>query len=173
MSENSEILSLLSEEGALQEGSGHSSPRIVVLLGGKSRFFDFPTGWYTAAMHYLCDTLGDPGGCMVLVSSLDTPVWALDTDVPGVAEAPLVTVRRDSQEQDSYQAQLAAALTWAEGIVITPDNMEMAEVACASGKPVFLTGGDLAKGRLFSFYRRLKQDGCLRPLDDLKQLVCQ
>lgn len=122
-------------------------------------------------MHYLCETLCDLGGCMVLVSSLDTPVWALDVDVPGVAQAPLVTVRRDSLEQDSYQAHLTAALAWSEGIVVTPDNMEMAEVACGSGKPVFLTGGDLAKGRLFSFYRRLKQEGCLRPLDDLKELA--
>ena len=61
MSENSENPSLINEDGALPGGSDYPSPRIAVLLGGRSGYFDFPTGWYSAAWRYLSETVIDLG----------------------------------------------------------------------------------------------------------------
>jgi hypothetical protein len=168
MSENSENPSLLNEDGALPGGSAYPSPRIAVLLGGRSEYFDFPTGWYSAACQYLCEIVRDLDGSLVLLASEKTPGFVFDSSATDADQPPQMRIAWDQSKQELYRAHYKAVLAWGEGFVVTPDNMSMAKEACDSGKPVFMTGGDLAKGRLFSFYRKLKQEGFLHPLDELK-----
>jgi mitochondrial fission protein ELM1 len=170
MSENSENPSFLSEDGALTAGSDYPAPRIAVLLGGRSGYFDFPTGWYSAAYQYLSQIVNDLGGSLVLLASEETPGFVFDAPATGADQPPQINIAWEQSQQGLYRAHYEAVLAWSDGFVVTPDNMSMAQDACDSGKPVFLTGGDLAKGRLFSFYRKLKQDGCLRPLDELNSI---
>ena len=140
-----------------------------MLLGGRSGYFDFPTGWYSAAWRYLSETDIDLGGSMVLLASEETPGFVFDASAPETDQPPQMHIAWDQSKPELYRAHYEAVLAWGDGFVVTPDNMSMARDACDSGKPVFLTGGDLAKGRLFSFYRKLKQEGCLQPLDELKE----
>lgn len=164
MSDNSENKSIHQQ---LAERPDCSSPRIAILIGGPSAYFDFPTGWYAAAMQFLEHAVGDLGGSMALLASQNTPSWALETKIRPEVNHLRLQIYWNDHKQDEY----SGILEWADGIVIMPDNTEMADAACSSGKPVFLTGADLAKGRLFSFYRRLKQEGLVQSLDELKKLT--
>ena len=59
-----------------------------------------------------------------------------------------------------------------KGIHLSFDgSFDQANDACATGKPVVLTGGALAKGGLFSFYRRLNREGSILPLEQLKEIL--
>jgi mitochondrial fission protein ELM1 len=171
MSEDSKnILALLKQPGALFDEAAFPAPHVLVLLGGPSPYFDFPTNWYQSAMRHLDQTVADIGGSLALVASEQTPVWALSS---GESLCPRWLIPWDRGRVDEYMAQYAAALAWADAIVVTPDGMDQVNDACATFKPVLLTGGALAKGGLFSFYRRLSQEGRIRPLDQLAEILAK
>lgn len=169
MSEDSKnILTLLEQPGALFDETAFPAPRVLVLLGGPSPYFDFPSNWYLPAIRQLDQIVAAAGGSLAFVASEQTPAWAL-TDRE--SRCPRWLIPWEGGHMDDYMAQYAAALAWADAIVVTPDGVDQANDACATGKPVVLTGGALAKGGLFSFYRSLNRDGSIRPLDQLDEIL--
>lgn len=169
MSEDSKnILALLDQPGALFDEMAFPAPHVLVLLGGPSPYFDFPSGWYRPAIRHLDQIVSDSGGSLAFVASEATPAWAL-TD--SESRCPRWLITWDGEHMDDYMAQYAAVLAWADAIVLTPDGVDQANDACATGKPVVLTGGALAKGGLFSFYRRLSLEGRIHPLDGLAEIL--
>ena len=171
MSEDSKnILALLEQPGALFDELAFPAPRVLVLLGEPSPYFDFPSSWYRSATRLLDGIVADAGGSLAFVASEQTPAWAL-TD--SESRCPGWLIPWEAGQMDDYMAQYAAALAWADAIVLTPDGVDQANDACATGKPVVLTGGAQARGGLFSFYRRLSRDGSIRPLEQLADILAE
>ena len=169
MSEDSKnIVALLDQPGALFDETAFPAPHVLVLLGGTSPYFEFPSNWYGSAMRHLEQVVDDTGGSLALVASEHTPAWAL-TD--SGSRCPRWLIPWDGERMEDYMAQYAAALAWADAIVLAPDGVDQANEACATGKPVLLTGGALAKGGLFSFYRRLSRECSIQPLDRLAEIL--
>jgi mitochondrial fission protein ELM1 len=60
----------------------------------------------------------------------------------------------------------AGLLAWADGVVCSPDSVNMLSEACATGVPVFVADPHRATGRIRAFIDALSAMGRIRPLDD-------
>lgn len=138
-----------------------SGPRTAVLLGG-------PTGatrFDAVALQELCKKLecwlARDGGSLVICGSRRTPpAWASALRTRFRPPAHLVWMN-----EDDGRNPFAAALAWADRIVVSPDSVNMISEACATAVPVYIAAPERAAGRIGTFIRALQARDRVRALE--------
>lgn len=147
------------DEAWLAEG-GHSPeagspPRIAALLGGPSRHCSWDRKWLRETLARLAAAAGAAAGRVDVVASPRTPDWVAPL-VAGMPERP----RFHGWADEPATAQVyRAVLAGASHLAATADSVNLLSEACATGKPVFVLGGERAQGRIGGFVGSLVADG--------------
>lgn len=137
------------------------APHTVVLVGGPTRHAPLDDAGFAALLQVVAMRTQQEGGSISVVASRRTPTpWrnaiaAITTALPGV---------RWRDERDGANPY-AGLLAHAGRIVCTPDSVNMASEAAATGAPVFLWRPEATRGRLRLFVDALLAGGHARPLD--------
>lgn len=135
------------------------SPRIAVLLGGKSRAFDFPPETARALGRKLSGVAKEFGGSLLVTSSYRTPADALAALKDEIDQIPSFIFEGDGE--NPYLAFLGAA----DFIVVTEDSVNMVTEAAGTGKPVYVETLPGKSKRLGSFHTRMREDGITRAFE--------
>lgn len=127
------------------------SPRQLVLLGGPTKHCRFSVetarNWCEQIARY-------PIGCRWVIGSRRSPDWL---------QAVFRTLPSDLQwwsEADGPNPY-AAALAWAEQILLTPDSVNMLSEAAATSAKLQVLAADSMRGRLAQFHQLLDASGRL------------
>ncbi|XSG81251.1 MAG: mitochondrial fission ELM1 family protein [Methyloligella sp. ZOD6] len=134
-------------------------PRIAVLLGGKSRAFDFPAELGRDLGRKLAAMAKETGGSLLVTPSYRTPdetFAALRAEIGGI---PSVIYAGDGE--NPYLAFLAAA----DAIVVTQDSVNMVTEAAGTGKPLYVQPLPGRSKRLGRFHAKMREDGITRPFE--------
>jgi mitochondrial fission protein ELM1 len=134
-------------------------PRIAVLLGGKSRAFDFPPETARALGRKLSGLAKEFGGSLLVTPSYRTPpetFAALKDEIDQVR-----SFIYEGEGENPYLAFLAAA----DAIVVTEDSVNMVTEAAGTGRPVYVEALPGRSKRLGRFHRRMREAGITRPFD--------
>lgn len=145
---------------ARPELAGVPSPRTAVLVGGSSRAQRIDARHIDALLQRLRETHAADGGGFLVTTSRRTGADALSALRRGFADLP---ARLWSGEHDGPNPYLAF-LAHAHRIVVTPDSVNLASEACATGKPVFVHALDPVRGKLVRFHHELEARGHARHL---------
>ncbi len=142
---------------------GLPSPRIALLVGGKTRGHRFDS----AAAHALAERvtkLSDAlGGSLLVTTSRRTAPDARKALYHGLNPAHRFDWG-ENQADNPYDAYLALS----DAVVVTGDSTAMCAEACATGRPVFIdapAGSTSPKHK--ALHARLYDLGFARPLDDV------
>ncbi|MEG6510133.1 mitochondrial fission ELM1 family protein [Methyloligella sp. 2.7D] len=149
----------------LDEGAAHFAPlidplphpRISVLLGGKSRAFDFTPEDAALMGDRLRQMIGETGGSLLVTPSRRTSKESFAVlkeklkDLPGMIW--------DGAGENPYFAFLAAA----DALVVTADSVNMVTEAAGTGKPVFVQPLHGKSTRLNRFHAKMREAGITRP----------
>ena len=128
------------------------SPRVAVMIGGKSKRHDFDAGSLAAQMKAFAEVLA-MGGSLMMSVSRRTP------------ESLVVGLRKLSGKHPD-RVQLYAGdganpylgyLAHAEAVMVTEDSSNMLVEACATGVPVFRLAMAGDAGKLGQLYARLSE----------------
>jgi uncharacterized protein len=145
---------------ARPELAGVPSPRTTVLVGGSTRAQRIDARHVDELVQWLRETHAADGGGFLVSTSRRTGADALAALRRGFADLP---ARLWSSERDGPNPYLAF-LAHAQRIVVTPDSVNLASEACATGKPVYVHARDTVRGKLARFHRELAEHGHARPL---------
>jgi uncharacterized protein len=145
---------------ARPEFAGVPAPRTAVLVGGSSRAQRIDARHVAALVQRLRATHAADGGGFLVTTSRRTGDDALAALRRGFADLP---ARLWSGERDGPNPYFAF-LAHAQRIVVTPDSVNLASEACATGRPVFVHALDPVRGKLARFHRELETRGHARPL---------
>lgn len=132
-------------------------PRVAVILGGKSKAFDFPVDVAKALGARLAAMTKETGGSLLVTPSRRTPKDAFDAlcdelrDVPGLIW--------DGAGENPYFAFLGTA----DAIVVTADSVNMVTEAAGTGKPVLVQPLPGSSKRLGAFHAKMREAGATRP----------
>ena len=140
------------------------SPRIAVLIGGPTR----AVPWRESDFQRFCDQLSraldDDGGSVIVCGSRRTPAsWASRLRERFAGPANLVWM-----DAGDGRNPYAAALAWADRIVVTADSVNMVSEACSTSAPVRVAGLDAATGRIQSFLQSLLARGRIEPMGEAR-----
>ncbi len=132
-------------------------PRVVALIGGRSKAFDLTPERASAIAHEIQLPLEQEGGSLLMTFSRRTPEPARALLTARLRHLPGMIW--DGEGENPYFAFLAAA----DFILVTEDSANMATEAAATGKPVFIVKleGQSLKFRLF--HEALELQGAARP----------
>jgi len=134
-----------------------ASPRIAVLIGGKSKRQDISPKRARAIADALTTIQRETGGTLLATVSRRTSDAAklqLRTWL-----APHCAVFYEGEGVNPYFALLGAA----DHVFVTADSVNMATEAAATGKPVHILDVDGSAGKLERFHQSLARRGCARP----------
>ena len=145
---------------ARPEFAGVPSPRTAVLVGGSTRAQRIDAGYIDALLQSLQETHAADGGGFLVTTSRRTGADALAALRVGLAHLP---ARIWAGERDGPNPYLAF-LAHAQRIVVTPDSVNLASEACATGKPVYVHAQEPVRGKLARFHEALIARGHARPL---------
>lgn len=133
-------------------------PRSAVLIGGPTRATRFDRGALEVMLAKLELTLAREGGSLVICGSGRTPrAWA-----------PLLRARyaggghRVWMDPSDGANPYAAALAWADRIIVSPDSVNMVSEACSTALPVFVAEPGRATGRVGRFLKVLESSNRIR-----------
>ncbi len=134
-------------------------PRIVAMIGGKSKAFDLTDDHATALAERIADTVTKAGGSLLLTFSRRTPESARKIMTRRLRTLPSWIWR------GSGPNPLFAFLEAADHILVTEDSANMAAEAASTGKPVHIlpmaaTGAGDKFARL---HESLSAHGAARP----------
>lgn len=133
------------------------SPRVAVLVGGKSKAFDLPAERAERLADQIAGAVRDAGGSVLATFSRRTPEAA-----KSVLRARLSALPGwvwDGEGANPYFGFLG----WADYVLVTEDSVNMAVEAAATGAPVHmvrLEGGSAKFGRL---HLELERIGAAQP----------
>ncbi len=133
------------------------SPRVTVLIGGKSKAFDLSPKRAEALADQLARALGDNGAALLMTFSRRTPEAA-----KAILQRRLVPypgIIWDGEGENPYFAFLAAA----DFIIVTEDSVNMVAEAASTGKPVYIAAVDGEQWRKRLFHADLAEQGIARP----------
>ena len=137
-------------------------PRIVAMIGGKSKAFDLTDAHATALAERIADTVTQAGGSLLMTFSRRTPESARKIMTRRLRTLPSWIWR------GSGPNPLFAFLEAADHILVTEDSANMAAEAASTGKPVHIlpmvaTGAGDKFARL---HETLSAHGAARPFAD-------
>jgi mitochondrial fission protein ELM1 len=133
------------------------SPRVTVLIGGKSKAFDLSPPRAEKLADDLARALDDNGASLLMTFSRRTP-----TEAKAILQrrlSPYPGVIWDGSGENPYFAFLAAA----DFIVVTQDSVNMVAEAASTGKPVYIAAVDGDQWRKRLFHADLAEQGIARP----------
>ncbi len=137
-------------------------PRTAVLIGGPRRGMAMDSAWFDGFLARVGALVARDGGSLMIASSRRTPpIWR--ARLHGVLRDGCAHLWNGPEDGvNPYQGYLAAA----DRIVVTPDSVNMLSEACATGKPVYTSLPDDARGRLRALHDELRTQGWLHELTD-------
>lgn len=133
------------------------SPRVAVLIGGKSRAHDLSPARAIAMAEEIALAVGRAGGSVLVTLSRRTPDAARELIAHRLKQLPGVVW--DGEGPNPYFAFLAAA----DHILVTEDSANMATEAAATGKPVHILAMDGHSKKFSRFHAELRELGIARP----------
>ncbi|ODA66892.1 hypothetical protein A7A08_02189 [Methyloligella halotolerans] len=131
-------------------------PRIAVLLGGKSRAFDFPAKSGQALGRKLSGLAKEFGGSLLVTPSYRTPPETFAALKDEIDQIPAFIY--GGEGENPYLAFLASA----DAIVVTEDSVNMVTEATGTGKPVYVEPLPGRSKRLGRFHLKMREDGITR-----------
>ena len=134
--------------------TGLPSPRVAVIIGGKSRAFDLPPERARALADEIRAAVA--GGSVLLSFTRRTPTAARQILTQALADLPGMIW--DDTGENPYFAFLAAA----DAILVTEDSTNLATDAAATGKPVFRLRLPGHSAKLARFHAELERRGLAR-----------
>ena len=130
-----------------------AGPLTAVLLGGPTRATRFDRSALLVLLAKLEFWLARDGGHLLVCGSQRTPpAWAGLLRERYRGDGHLVWM-----DAGDGRNPYAAALAWADRIVVSPDSVNMISEACATAAPVFIAEPDRATGRVRRYIRSLQQ----------------
>lgn len=132
-------------------------PRIVVLVGGRSRAFDLPPQRARALAGQLSAALEASGGALLMTFSRRTPPEAAAIFTEALSRFPGWTW--DGTGSNPLPAFLHAA----DHVVVTADSINMVAEAASTGKPVHIAAVEGRQPRKDRFHAALLAHGAARP----------
>lgn len=135
------------------------TPRVAVLIGGRSRAYDLPEDT-AAALATALGTLTERHGASVMATlSRRTPAAAATRLADGIEAAG--GWLWDGRGENPYLGLLA----WADHIVLTSDSVTMASEAAVTGCPLHLYPLPGGNAKFDRFHTGLRRAGIARPFD--------
>ncbi len=128
------------------------SPRVAVLIGGKSQAYDMSA----ATMTKLAGQLGALDAGLMITASRRT--GAENEKILHETLKNSDAFIWDGSGDNPYMGMLA----WADTILVTADSVSMLSEACTTGKPVYMIPLDGGGSRLDKLHTNLQQSGALR-----------
>ncbi len=134
-------------------------PRVVVLIGGKSRAYDLSPKRAARLAEQIAGAVTERGASLYLTFSRRTPDAAKSIMTERLSGLPGMIW--NGEGENPYFAFLAAA----DFILVTEDSANMPAEAAATGKPVYLLKMDGAQARKTRFHAELSSLGISRPFE--------
>jgi hypothetical protein len=132
-------------------------PRVVVIVGGKSRAHDLSPAGAGELAARIASAIEPAGGALLLSFTRRTPPAAREAMTAALARLPGMIW--DGTGDNPYFAFLAAA----DAILVTEDSTNLATDAAATGKPLFVLPMDGHSPKLARFHAELQRRGIARP----------
>jgi mitochondrial fission protein ELM1 len=146
----------LTEEKNKDQRFAHlKSPRVAVLVGGKSRAYSFTE----QTMHALADQLRDLDAGLMITTSRRT--GSQNESILKNALRTRDDFFWDGQAPNPYFSMLA----WADIILVTADSTSMLSEAATTGKPTYVIPLEGGTKRLMAMQKNLIATGALRVFD--------
>lgn len=154
----------------LAEGARHfrdrfadlPEPRIAVLVGGPARHVQYRRDW-AREMGVRAMALAESlGGSLMVTTSRRTGSQAA-AELQATLKVAHVSWKAGDPGENPYLGMLALA----DAVVVSADSVSMMSEACATGKPVYVYGGDSLVGhKLKMLVTRLFKEGRIVALGD-------
>lgn len=138
------------------------SPRTTVLLGGATAAVAFDDDAFATLAATLDRWLARDGGSLIVVGSRRTPASLAALARGHWAASPGLRWFDDGDGENPY----AAALAFADRIVVSPDSVNMVSEAAATAVPVYVAGPERATGRVGAYLASMLRRGRIRALAD-------
>jgi mitochondrial fission protein ELM1 len=135
------------------------SPRLAVLIGGKSKRQDISAKRARQIADALVAVQRETGGTLLVTLSRRTGVAARLQFRTWLA--PHAALFYEDEGVNPYFAMLGAA----DHVFVTADSVNMATEAAATGKPIHILKVDGDAGKLARFHHSLARRGCARTFD--------
>jgi mitochondrial fission protein ELM1 len=135
------------------------TPRVAVLIGGRSKAFDLTEATAERLAGQLGDALDASSGSLMMTFSRRTPEAAKRLLSAALGGRPGLIW--DGEGENPYFAFLAAA----DFIVVTQDSVNMVAEAAATGKPIYIARVDGDQWRKRNFHADLSRLGVARPFE--------
>ncbi|MGA7179848.1 MAG: mitochondrial fission ELM1 family protein [Thiobacillaceae bacterium] len=132
-------------------------PFVAVLIGGKSKAYNFTTSRMRELATQLKSLIADHGAGLVITTSRRT--GAEKEAILREALADTNAIIWDGTGENPYQAMLALA----DVIIVTEDSASMVSEACFTGKPVYVARLDGGSKRFDELHKSLQGAGFTRP----------
>lgn len=142
--------------GAFPALAAAPSPRLAVLIGGKSKRQDFTAARAADTAKALAQFARTGASLFVTLSRRTSPAARAALEA---ALKPHAALWYDGEGPNPYLALLAAA----EAVVVTADSVSMAAEAATTGKPVHVIPVEGPAGKLARFHQDLQRIGAARP----------
>lgn len=137
-----------------------AGPRFALLIGGPTRAVPLQASDIRQLCGQLNRLLGDGGGSVMVCGSPRTPAaWARELRQHFPAPSHLCWM-----DAGDGRNPYAAALGWADRIVVTADSVNMVSEACSTAVPVHVAGLHAATGRIGSFLQSLLARGRIQSM---------
>lgn len=143
------------------ELSGLATPRIAVLLGGRTAAVPFDRAAFTRMADRLDAARAERGGSLLVLGSRRSEPALVTLARQRWAHTPGLRWFDASDGENPY----AGVMAWADTFVLTPDSVNMVSEACTTAAPVFVAEPDLATGRIRHFLDALVASGRIRAQD--------
>ena len=146
---------------AFPELAALPSPRVAVLIGGRSKAFDLPTERAEQMADQIAAAIEAAGGSLMLTFSRRTPMNARIAMTERLSRLPGVIW------DDRGANPLFAYLHHADHILVTEDSANMAAEAASTGKPVHVLPMTQLRpaGKFARLHADLTARGASRPFD--------
>lgn len=138
-----------------------ATPRWAVLVGGTTRAQRIDAAYVDSLVARLRELHAREGGAFLVTTSRRTGADAVAALRRGFSGLPARLWTGDGDGPNPYLAFLAHA----QRIVVTPDSVNLASEACATGKPVYVHVQVPVAGKLARFHEALAANGHARALD--------
>ena len=128
------------------------SPRVAVLIGGKSQAYNISAKTMTKLAHQL--------------KALDASLMITASRRTGEENKNILhNILKDTKAfiwDGNGENPYIGILAWADTILVTADSVSMLSEACTTGKPVYMIPLDGGGARLDKLHTNLQTSGCLR-----------
>ncbi len=138
------------------------APRVAVLAGGPARHVQYRRDW-ARDMGLRAVTLARGMGGSLMVTTSRRTGGPSTAELEATLKLPLVSWKPGDAAENPYLGMLALA----DAIVVGVDSVSMMSEACATGRPVYVYGGDKLVGhKLKMLVARLFKEGRIVALGD-------